>query len=335
MHKMIVGLDYKKRFGVHWKKKFEDDKKKQAVAAEVKKKKAEEAKEEWKFWKSGNLVKTEVRIASEEFEELYGQKLTVVGNIGEKLRVSQKGIEADSFEVELKQVEVVRHCQGRELRKHWRFAKHEYDELLYKFEHLAQGNLADKVEGDTMLTGEQVMFLGYLYQMELKQVVGSALVNPDIVDGVLGKGFVSVMQEGSLAIVLRKLRLKALVGFPIRDEVHWVLLVLRRGADTVWRSSYYDSGKGSYRKCYDHAVWLIKLFNLESLKASSPVSGMEFEQLPPFQDRKTNRVSQENGYDCGVYAMHYWKLELLRFDNLGTVIKFPTVKNPRRQALCN
>ena len=108
------------------------------------------------------------------------------------------------------------------------------------------------------------MFMSWIYNLEFNQALGSCIISPAVVSMIYREKekVGDKLSRGckSFATVLRKVRQKPLVGFPICASGHWVLLVLRRVGGTNFTVRYYDSASQSeYKELYEIAESILKL----------------------------------------------------------------------------
>ena len=106
-------------------------------------------------------------------------------------------------------------------------------------------------------------------------------------------------------ILRRRFARSGLMGVPIWAAGHFTLLIFRNLFGQPTQIRYYDSLKEPQKKCIEVAQKIVDL-------------------LCPGQIlTKSNQAVQKKYIDCGIYVLHYWEGEMLRFLGCGWQMPWP------------
>ena len=250
------------------------------------------------------LVGRSANFVSEKISTLFLRTVKILGIQGKRAKVSPDHLPHD-VEVDVDDLDLLPQMVANPPAKRGILSKIELEEAHLRFkDELPEMTIADK------LTDRHIMLGHWVIQRDLPGAKGHYLVPPQIVwtfhkaavDGEAGPE----LREKAADVMKKRFSRSGLLGVPICEADHWTLLCFRKSATGV-QIKYYDSLKNVQADCWRVAKMIVQMLDPELEMPSD----------------KSNASVQSNGVDCGVYLLHYWEMEIRRFEGYGWVGQWP------------
>jgi hypothetical protein len=244
------------------------------------------------------LVGRSAYFVSEKIAPLFGKSVKIIAIQGHRAKISPDHL-PHTVEVDIADLDMLpRLLENPQIRK-GPLSKADLEEAKLRF-----GDEVTKLAMGDCLTDRHMMIGHWIIQRDLPGAKGHYLVSPQIVWTIRQSSLedhaeAAEMRAKAEGIVKQRFKRSVLLGLPICQGGHWTLLCFRRSAVGV-QIKYYDSLPKAQAACLQVAQQIVELLSPGTL----------------LEDR-SNASVQSNGVDCGVYALHYWDMEIRRVEGYG------------------